>query len=106
MTINRSTYYTTYVNHAIRFFLTTPESLTVKEHTTPDVNNWLAVQAVWCDLKPEEQDILRDLYGYRNRPFADCVKQASVNRNMPLGEVWKLVLAVTYRIARARGLVA
>ena len=54
-------YYTDYVNHAIRFFLSTPETLKMDGKRRADIENWIAVQAVFHCLKDEDRAILVNL---------------------------------------------
>ena len=46
-------YYTEYVNHMIRFYLTCPETLNMDGKRAADISNWLAVQSVMHHLSDE-----------------------------------------------------
>ena len=51
-------YYTDYVNHMVRFFLSTPDTLKLEDKRKPDVDNWLAVQDIWHRLPDEDKRVL------------------------------------------------
>lgn len=96
--------YSDYVNHMIRFFLSTPEGLTVTGHTGADVNNWVAVQTIWSDLSAEEQALIRMLYT-SGRPYEETVYGYATEHGLSVQTVWKIITNVTTRIAKVRGLI-
>lgn len=100
-----SNHYVSYVEHMIRFYITCPDRLTIEGHTNAEVNNWMAVQAVWADLEPEEQRLLTDIYRRKTMVFRDAVKLCATTHNVTEGEAWKLLDRVRKRIARMRGLI-
>ena len=55
-------YYTDYVNHMVRFYITCPDVITTAGKRKADIENWMAVQAVFHALKPEEKQVLTDIY--------------------------------------------
>ena len=96
--------YSEYVNHMIRFFLKTPDGLTVDGHTQADVTNWLAVQAVWCELTADEQALIREMYT-SNRRYEDTVQEYADAHKISSKTIWKRLTDISFRIARKRGLV-
>lgn len=96
--------YSEYVNHMIRFFLKTTDGLTVDGHTQADVTNWLAVQAVWCELTADEQALIREMYT-SNRRYEDTVQEYAHSRGVNPKSIWKRLTDITFQIARLRGLV-
>ena len=97
-------YYTDYVNHAIRFYLTCPEVLQTAGKRKADIDNWMAVQSVFHGLTAEQKQILIDVYGSHHRVTEGvriyCEKTGADNYS-----VWVLVTKVSALIARRRGLV-
>ena len=55
-------YYSDYVNHAIRFYLTTPETLKLEGKRKADLENWVAVQTVLHNLGAEKRAIVEEVY--------------------------------------------
>lgn len=107
-------HYDLFVAHMIRFYITCPDGFTVENN--PDMTrddqhkqqinytNWLAVQRVWCDLDPEEQRLLTDIYR-RKMAFPEAVKLCATTHNIPEADAWKMVYRVGSLIARSRGLI-
>ena len=60
-------YYTDYVNHAIRFYLSTPDTLMMEGKRKADVMNWMSVQAVFHCLKDDEKQVLTEVYKLHHR---------------------------------------
>ena len=96
--------YGEYVNHMIRFFLTSPDGLTVAGHTQADVANWMSVQTVWAGLTEEEQALIRQMYTC-NRRYEDTVQEYAHSRGVNPKSIWKRLTDITFQIARLRGLV-
>lgn len=94
-----------YVNHMVRFYISTPDGISVQDHTTAEVNNWIAVQSVLCDLDQPQQQFLTDVYSRRVLRFSDAVKVCCRTHNMDERDAWKLIDLVSSRMARVRGLV-
>jgi len=97
-------YYTDYVNHAIRFYLTTPDTLHLEGKRKADAMNWMAVQAVFHALKPEEKQILTDVYGLHHR-LPEGVRMYCEKTGADERKIWVLITKVAACIARRRGLV-
>lgn len=97
-------YYTDYVNHAIRFYMTTPDTLKTDGKRKADVENWIAVQAVFHCLGAEQRQIIEEVYRASYRvPVgvqAYCEKTGADPDN-----VWILITKTSAAIARRRGLV-
>ena len=55
-------YYTDYVNHMVRFYLTTPETLQMQGKRKADIENWIAVQDVWHKLGADDKQVLTEIY--------------------------------------------
>lgn len=97
-------YYTDYVNHAIRFFLSTPDTLQVQGKRKADVENWVAVQAVFHQLTDDEKKVLTDVFNtHYNLPHA--VETYCQNTGTDEYQVWVLITKVSSRIAKCRGLI-
>ena len=97
-------YYTDYVNHAIRFFLTTPETLKLEGKRRADLDNWIAVQAVFHCLKDEDRQILETIYRSNYRVAAgvrDYCKRTGADER----KTWMLITRTSAAIAKRRGLV-
>lgn len=98
-------YYTDYVNHMIRFYLSIPNGmdLNAKAYTNVDVDNWLAVQLVFSRLSQDDLNRVRDVFRISfNLPKA--VDEYAQEKQVPVEEVWRTITKVTAKIARVRGL--
>lgn len=99
-------YYTDYVNHMIRFYLSTPNgiNLQAREYTTASINNWSAVQLVFHKLDPVDADLVRGVFKYGHylpKAVDDYCKENGANQD----DVWRVLTKVNAKIARVRGLV-
>lgn len=97
-------YYTDYVNHMIRFYLSTPETLQMKGKRHADIENWLAVQAVWHKLGAEERNLLETVYALHFR-VAEGVRIYCEGKGAEPEKVWVLITKTSAAIAKKRGLV-
>ena len=102
---NNQRCYSEYVNHMVRFYLTSPESIRIDGHTAADINNWMAVQAVFADLNDSERSILTNIYSVRDRRIQDTIADYCRQFDLNPNAVWALLVRVTAKIARQRGLV-
>ena len=97
-------YYTDYVNHMIRFYLTTPESLQVQGKRKADISNWIAVQDVWRKLGAEEKEVLEKVYSLHYRT-TEAVKIYCEQTGADTYKTWVLITKTVAQIAKRRGLV-
>ena len=97
-------YYTDYVNHAIRFYLTTPETLKLEGKRKADLENWVAVQSVFHSLSPDKRAIVEDVYKSCYR-VPEGVKKYCQKSGTEEQKVWILITKTCAAIAKRRGLV-
>ena len=97
-------YYTEYVNHMIRFYLTTPETLRMDGKKHSDIENWIAVQSVFYSLKPEDQKTIKDVYLLHHK-IPEAVKLYCEQTGADRKRTWMLITRTTALIARRRGLI-
>ncbi len=97
-------YYTDFVNHCIKFFLTTPDALQMEGKRKADIDNCLAVQYVFRKLSDEEKQVLTDVYRSHYR-IADAVKTYCEKTGAEENTIWILVTRVSASVAKSRGLV-
>lgn len=97
-------YYTDYVNHAIRFYLSTPDTLDMAGKHKADMENWIAVQTVFHALKPEQKQVLIDVYKMHHR-LPEGVRMYCEKTGADERRTWVLVTRVCAAIAKRRGLV-
>ena len=98
-------YYTNYVNHAIRFYLSTPDKLLTEGKRKSDILNWISVQTVFHALKPEDKQVLTDIYKAHYR-LSEGVRIYCDNNNVKDEQkIWVLLTKVSAAIARIRGLI-
>ena len=83
-------YYTDYVNHAIRFYLTCPDSLTTTGKRKSDIDNWIAVQAVFHSLSDIDRNTVISIYSTHHR-INEAVRQHSAISNTPERTLWILL---------------
>ena len=98
-------FYTDYVLHMIRFYLSTPDGLNLQErvYTSASIANWTAVQMVFRRLDPIEVDLMRKVFAvdhYLPKAVAVYCKNTGTDTN----EVWKVIARVNEKIAKVRGL--
>ena len=97
-------YYSDYVNHMIRFYLSTPTTLQMDGKRKADVDNWLAVQDVWRKLSANDKIILEMTYSLHYR-LPEGVKLYCEKTGTDPYDVWVLVTKTCAAIAKKRGLV-
>lgn len=99
-------YYTDYVNHAIRFYLSTPDGLNLKDNTYTEasIKNWQAVQLVFLHLDPDDAAKIIEMYKMPSH-LPKSVEAYSAAHGLDIEEVWKLITKVSAKIARVRGLI-
>ena len=97
-------YYTDYVNHMIRFFLTTPDTLHIEGKRKADVQNWMAVQAVWHGLSEDNKKVLTDIYS-RHHWITEAVRLYCQDKGAEPERIWVLITKTGAAIAKRRGLI-
>jgi len=98
-------YYTEYVNHMIRFFLTCPEQLRLDSvRKRADVDNWVSVQAVLHQLSDEDRKRIETVYK-TNWNLVAAVNEYCKRTEEDERMVWTLLVKVSTAIARQRGLI-
>ena len=97
-------YYTDYVNHMVRFFLSTKEVLELDGKKRCDIENWVAVQSVYALLSDEDKSMIRVLFGNTEERFEVLVNTWSATKCVPVQDVWVKVQRFTKDIATRRGL--
>ena len=103
--LKTKTYYTDYVNHMIRFYLSTPDGIDLRnrEYTSVSIANWSAVQMVFHKTDPLDIALVRAVFAcgyYLPKAVDDYCQQNNMNPD----EVWKVLNRVNAKIARVRGL--
>ena len=97
-------YYTDYVNHAVRFYLSCPEVVTTTGKRKADIENWMAVQAVYHCLKDEEKQVLTDIYKAHHR-LSEGVRIYCEKTGANERRTWIFLTKFAAAVARRRGLV-
>ena len=97
-------YYTDYVNHAIRFFLTTPETLKMDGKRKADVDNWIAVQTVFHCLGADDRKTVEEIYRLHYR-VPEGVRMYCEKTGADEKKIWVLITKTSAAIAKRRGLV-
>ena len=97
-------YYSDYVNHMIRFYLSTPDTLQMEGKRKADIDNWIAVQYVWHKLSADEKGVLEDIYKAHFR-LAEGVRIHCEKYKCDPLVTWKLITKVQAFVAKRRGLV-
>ena len=97
-------YYTEYVNHMIRFYMTTPETLSMDGKRNADIANWLAVQDVMRNIKPDDKEKVLRIYSLDFR-LPKAVDMYCEETGADKTDVWRVLTKVLSLIARKRGLV-
>ena len=97
-------YFTDYVNHAIRFYLSTPEKCPVNGKTAASLNNWMAAQSVIYKMPDEEKGILKAVFASKKAVPVN-VDTFCQETGTDKEKVWDLVVKTVYKVARVRGLI-
>lgn len=97
-------YYTDYVNHAVRFYLTTPDTLMTEGKRKADILNWMAVQAVFHALRDDDRQVLTEVYRTHHR-LTEGVRIYCDKTGTDEQKIWFMITKVSAAIARKRGLV-
>ena len=97
-------YYSEYVNHMVRFYLTCPDAIKTDGKRRADIENWIAVQGVMHDLPDDEREKVLSVYRtHYNLPKAvDMYCQKTGAEQL---DIWAMLTRVAGMIARRRGLV-
>lgn len=111
--ITMTTYYTSYVNHILRFYTRIPEDAEPRFRTDADRLNYEAAHKVFCTLKDDERTALRTVFGARSdrsagrmrQPTAEDLADAVRASGLSADEIYILASRTTAKIARERGLV-
>lgn len=96
-------YYTDYVNHMIRFYLTTPTTLKMENKRHADIENWLAVQDVWHKLSENDKFTVETIYSLHYR-VPEGVRIYCEKTGADQYKTWVLVTKVCAAVAKRRGL--
>ena len=97
-------YYTDYVNHMVRFFLTTPETLQMEGKRKADIDNWIEVQDVWHKLGADDKQVLQKIFKAHHR-LQEGVRIYCEETGADNLKTWVLVTKTLAAIAKRRGLV-
>ena len=97
-------YYTDFVNHMIRFYLSTPQTLQMEGKRKADIENWLAVQDVWRKLDTDDRLTIEMIYSLHYR-VPEGVRMYCEKVGTDEKEIWILLTKTNAKIARRRGLV-
>lgn len=97
-------YYTDYINHCVRFYLTTPVTLKMEGKKKSDILNWLAVQSVFSSMKEEDKQVLTEIYKSHYR-LAEGVRMYCEKTGADEQKTWILITKTSAAIAKRRGLV-
>lgn len=97
-------YYSDYVNHMIRFYLSTPETLPLGGKRRVDIENWIAVQDVWRKLSGTDRETLETIFKLHHR-VSEGVRMYCEKEGADAYKIWVLITKTSAAIAKRRGLV-
>lgn len=97
-------FYTDYVNHAIRFYLTTPDTLMTEGKRKADIENWIAVQAVFHCLGADDRLTAEAVYRLHYR-VPEGVRMYCEKTGAEPDKVWELLIKISNAVAKRRGLI-
>lgn len=97
-------YYTDYVTHMVRFFLSTPDTLQMEGKRKADIDNWIAVQDVWHRLGADDKQVLMQIFKAHHR-LQEGVRIYCEDTGADNLKTWVLVTKTLAAIAKRRGLV-
>lgn len=105
--IKKRCYYSDYVNHAIRFYLSTPDALQMAGKHKADVLNWMAVQSVFYSLPQNDKEVLTAVYK-RHFRLSEAMRLYCLENQLSDKEeegLWTLIAKTGAAIAKRRGLI-
>jgi len=97
-------YYTDYVNHMIRFYLSTPDSLTMEGKRKADVDNWLAVQEILRRMNDDDRRVLTTVFKKHHR-VSEGVRIYCEETGADTYKTWVIITKASQAIAKRRGLI-
>ena len=97
-------YYTDYVNHMVRFYLSTPDTLQMDGKRKADIDNWIAVQDVWHRIGADDKQVLNEIFKAHHR-LQEGVRIYCEKTGADPYKTWVLVTKTLSAIAKRRGLV-
>lgn len=108
-----TTFYTSYVNHILRFYTRIPEGAEPRFRAEADRLNYEAAHKVFCTLKDNERTALRAIFGTQPdreaghaRQLTDDIIAGAVRKSgLPAGAIYALASRTTAKIAKERGLI-
>ena len=102
-------FYSDYVEHMVRFFLTCPDGIQVREHTKVDVINWKAVQLVWSMCGDQVKRIMIE---YVKQPapgekvlIQEKVRTIANRERLTIDAVWHKIKRFEQCVAQVRKLI-
>lgn len=98
-------YYTDYVNHMIRFYLSTPEGLDLQKrsYSPASISNWSAVQLVFHRMEQKDAELVRNVFSCGHY-LPKAVDEYCQKTGADADDVWRVLTRVNSKIARVRGL--
>lgn len=108
-----TTFYTSYVNHILRFYTRIPEGAEPRFRAEADRLNYEAAHKVFCTLKDNERTALRAIFGtqpdreagHARQLTDDIIARAVRKSGLPAGAIYALASRTTAKIAKERGLI-
>lgn len=97
-------YYTDYVNHAIRFYLTCPDGVKTAGKRKADILNWVAVQSVFYKLSDHEKQVLTEIYQASHR-LPEGVRMYCEKTGTDELKTWIFITKTVAAIAKKRELI-
>lgn len=97
-------YYTDYVNHAIRFYLSSPDRIETAGKRQADILNWTAAQSVFYRLTDEEKQVLTEIYNAHHR-LPEGVRIYCQKTGADVNKTWVFITKVIQAVAKRRGLI-
>ena len=97
-------YYTDYVNHMIRFYLSTPDQIDLKDKRQADVNNWLAVQEIFRRMRDDDRRVLTTVFKKHHR-VSEGVRMYCEETGADSYRTWVIITKTSQAIAKRRGLI-
>ena len=102
-------YYTDYVNHMIRFYLSTPGGLDLqkRDYSASSIANWSAVQMVFNRMGADDKKLVIDVFGcghYLPKAVDVYCDKNGIDTDEGKDNVYRVMTRVFAKIARVRGL--
>lgn len=97
-------YYSSYVNHMLRFYARYCDKKLENFKKPVDAKNWQVVKSVLDKLPENDRNVIIEVYRRRDT-LGDNIYEVSKEFNIDQDVIWTMLNKITRKIAKERGLI-